>query len=74
MQPVGEVAQLANGRSDLVDGMAEEVPVGRIGGVRSQLNGPELHGQPEQALLRTVMEVPLDAVPFGGLGGNYPRP
>ena len=64
------------GDADLVDGVVEQRTALRSidGRPVAQLAGAQLHGQGEEPLLGTVVQVALDTVPLGGLRRDDPRP
>ena len=72
MEAAGELAQLGERKGELVAGGRQGRARGRRIGVELRLREPQGQRERDQALLRTVVEVALEAAPLDVTGGDDP--
>lgn len=70
VQAVGQVAELADRRLRRRSTLGQRPPHPVV--VATEVRRPQLHREGEQALLRTVVEIPLDPAPLLPLGLGEP--
>ncbi|MEJ7721883.1 MAG: hypothetical protein WKF58_16290 [Ilumatobacteraceae bacterium] len=75
MDAAGEVAQLVDGFAEILHRLRQDRSDSRAGvAVQACLGQPQGQRDRDQALLRAVVQVALDAPALGIAGGDDPRP
>ena len=74
MEATGELAQLFERESELFGGGHEERARCRRIGLELRQREPQRHRERDQALLRAVVQVSLEATPLDVAGRDDPRP